>query len=353
MKKRADGLYQLSVMIGYNDNGTPKRRVVYGKTQREVSNKATELRLQYNMGIAVDSNITVGEWAQTWLKIYKSGVAFKTFQMYDGIVKNYVMQLGDLKLSKLKTVHLQNIINEHSHKYVTLKKFKQTMCQMLDQAIMNDIMIKNPAKGVKLPMLTSFREKRALSENEISSIKALRLDDKTMCFINILLYTGMRKGEALALHKNDVDKENMIINVCKTLVFKVNQSDIKDTTKTAAGVRTIPILDPLKDILFNYVDSINSELLFPTISGTTFTDTAYRRMWSKFENAIGTKEITAHIFRHNFATLLYNAGVDIKSAQAILGHKSIHVTMDIYTHLDKRKKEESASKLNTFLNTNY
>ena len=353
MKKRADGLYQLSVMIGYNNNGTPKRKVVYGKTQKEVNNKAAELRLQYSMGFEIDSNITVGQWATAWLKTYKSGVEYKTYEMYSGIIKNYVMQVGEMKLSKLKTVHLQNIVNANAEKSGTIKKFKLTISQILNQAVMNDIIHKNPAIGIILPTAETSHEKRALSDNEVSAIKTLDLDAKTKCFVYLLLYTGMRRGEALAITKNDINRTAMQISVCKSLVFKVNKSEIKDTTKTVAGVRTIPILDPLKNVLFNYVDSIDTDFLFTTMSGDTFSNTAYRRMWSKFERAIGTKKITAHIFRHNFATMLYNAGVDIKSAQSILGHKSIHVTMNIYTHLDKRKKDESTNKLNDFLKAVY
>ncbi|MCL2190062.1 MAG: tyrosine-type recombinase/integrase, partial [Defluviitaleaceae bacterium] len=98
-----------------------------------------------------------------------------------------------------------------------------------------------------------------------------------------------------------------------------------------------------------YVSQLDTELLFATLNGDTFTHTAYRRMFSKFVNAMGSNDITAHIFRHNFATILYNAGVDIKSAQNILGHSSISMTMDIYTHLDSKNKLVATSKLNSFL----
>ena len=70
--------------------------------------------------------------------------------------------------------------------------------------------------------------------------------------------------------------------------------------------------------------------MFPSVDGGTLSDTAYRHMWRRFETAMGTREITAHIFRHNFATLLYSAGVDIKSAQIILGYSSISVTFALY-----------------------
>lgn len=350
MKKRSDGRYQISIMIGYKTDGKPKRKLVYGRTQKEVQEKANELRMQYSMGLEIDNNITVADWADVWLKTYKRGVEYNTLEMYNGITKNYIIKpLGRLKLRDVKTAHLQQIVNENQSKSWVVKKFKLTVSQMLEQAAINDLIVRNPAKGLKLPITANNQGKRALTELEMEQVKSLYLDDKTRCYVYLLLYTGMRKSEALALTKNDIDRNRMEITVSKTLVFMSNKSIIKHNPKTKAGTRVIPILEPLRDVLFRYVDSVQTDMLFLTIAGKTVTDMAYRRMWEKFERAMGTKEITAHIFRHNFATILYNAGVDAKAAQHILGHSSISVTMDIYTHLDNRKRNEATEKLNAFL----
>lgn len=353
MKKRTDGRYQISLMIGYNDNGTPKRKVVYGKTQKEVTNKANELRMLHNMGVMIDSNIILGEWAGTWLKTYKSDVEYKTYQMYSAIVKNYIItQLGSMKLSDIKTAHLQKIVNENKHKAHTVRQFKLTISQIMEQAIVNDLIIKNPAKGLVLPVLETKRPKRALYSHEVEKIKTIKLNAQDKCFIYMLLYTGLRRGEALALMKSDIDINSMIITVNKALVFKNNQSEIKYNPKTKAGMRTIPILEPLKETLVSHIETSDRDLLFPSNSGGTMSEVGYRRMWERFCKAMGTKEITAHFFRHNFATILYNAGVDVKAAQAILGHSSISVTMDIYTHLNNQNKEFAKAKLNEFLTNN-
>ena len=350
MKKRPDGRYQLSVMVGYRDNGKPKRKIVYGKTQKEVNEKANELRAQANMGIKIDSNITVSEWASTWLKTYKGGVEYNTWKMYDITIRNMIdPYLGDIKLKELKTAHMQKVVNDNAQKLRSLEIFKITMHQILEQAILNDLTVKNPTKGLKLPTKNKAASKRALTNEEMQKIKKAELDARTRCFVFLLLYTGIRRGEALALTKNDVDFDSGIISINKNLIMKGNVSEIKDSPKTASGFRTIPILEPLKEILEQHINSIETDLLFTTQKGETITQTSYRRMWQKFEKAIGTKEITAHIFRHNFATILYNAGVDMKSAQQILGHSNINVTLDIYTHLDAQNKQNAADKLNLHL----
>ena len=350
MRKRPDGLYQLSVMVGYGPDGKPKRKVVYGKTQREVKEKAGTIQMQHNMGLELDNDITVSEWANRWLKTYKSGVEYKTYEMYSGIIKNYVVAiLGNMRLKDVKVAHLQDIVNQNSNKSWIVTKFKLTVSQMFEQAALNDLIIKNPAKGIKLPVILKHSKRRAFTDEEMHNIISLPLDKRTRCFIYLLLYTGARKSEALALTKGDICKETMQVTINKSLVFKSNQSEIKDNPKTQAGVRVIPILKPLRDVLFDYISSIDTDLLFPSQKGHTMTDTGYRRMWAKFVKAMDTSDITAHSFRHNYATILYNAGVDVKAAQSILGHSSISVTMDIYTHLSNQNRDEAASKLNSFL----
>ncbi|MCL1844519.1 MAG: site-specific integrase [Defluviitaleaceae bacterium] len=352
MKKRSDGRYQLSIMVGYNDNGTPKRKVVYGATQKEVNEKANTLRMQSSMGLRLDNNITVGEWADTWFDSYKSGVGYNSRRMYRGILDKYIIPtFGLRKLKDIKTAHLQKIVNDNADKPRAMEQFKLTTSQLFKQAIANDIVFKNPTDGVILPKAQKKQTKRALTADETKHIALLKLDLKTKFLVYLLMYTGMRKGEALALSRSDVDFDSGEITVNKSLLFMKNKSEIKMNPKTEAGTRTIPILEPLKPILRDYLASVKSEQLFTTKGGELFTVTAYRRIWEKFTRTMETKEITAHIFRHNFATTLYYAGVDVKTAQAILGHKSVTVTLGIYTHLDSKKKTEAAAKLNEYVST--
>ena len=159
-KKRYDDRYQIAVAIGYNSDGKIKRKLVYGKTQKEVQEKANELRMQHSMGIKIDTDITVSDWADTWLRTYKSGVGYNTIHMYSFIVENYIKaNLGHIKLKDLKTAHLQKIVNENSTKTRTMKQFKLTINQILEQALINDIIIKNPAKGISLPIANKENEK--------------------------------------------------------------------------------------------------------------------------------------------------------------------------------------------------
>ena len=179
----------------------------------------------------------------------------------------------------------------------------------------------------------------------------------------------MRRGEVLALTKKDIDLKNDKITVNKSLSFYKNTSIIKEP-KSKAGNRVIDILLPLKPYLESYLKSLDSLYLFCQTNGNLHTQTSYKRFWKgiylKINAAAGgkyhyegksktklvididaIKGLTPHRFRHNFATILYYAHVDIKEAQRIMGHSDIKILLEIYTHLDKQKSS-SKDKINSY-----
>ncbi len=175
----------------------------------------------------------------------------------------------------------------------------------------------------------------------------------------------MRRGEALALTWSDIDFKKRLLTVNKNLVFKENNSEIKQSPKTDAGNRIVPIPDKLIIVLEEFRQNCSAMQLFTMTSGDIMSRSSYAKFWAKIKKKIDNsvvlvtakdhintppKNITCHILRHSYATSLYYAGVDIKTAQKLLGHSSISVTMDIYTHLDVNNDDVNR-KLTNYLNT--
>ncbi len=362
-KIRKDGRYQDYVFLGYNADGSENRKWVYAYSERELDNKILEIKIAMAKGEFVkNDSMTVELWADLWLKNYKKGKQYKTFQMYETTLKNHIVkELGHIKLKDLKPFHLQGLINDRADQGLTktIINIKLTAKQMFEDAIDNDYMIKNPAKKLDMPFIEK-KEKRALTDEELDIISAAPLDLKQKVFIYILLYAGLRREEILALTKKDIDFKNNVIKVCKAINFKNNRPVLKSFTKSEAGIREIPILDPLKSILSKYVNEIKDIYLFePVTSNGLMTETSFRSFWSTIwrrlnkaaggsSKLIAFDKITPHILRHTYATMLYYAGVDLKQAQYLLGHASPEVTLKIYTHLDK-KKSAPTEKLNAYL----
>jgi integrase len=354
LKKRKDGRYKASITVGYTADGKQKRKYVYANSQRELNDKLAELRLKISKGIPVDeTEISLGEWAETWYKGYKTDVSINTLKMYRTILDRHILpELGHLKLKNIKTHHIQVLINEKSKKYKkhTLDIIRVTLLQIFDKAVQNDLIIKNPVEHVNVPN-TGKTERRALTEYEIEILKKTATTHRGGLFALTLLYTGIRRGEALALTWNDIDLNNRTISINKAAYFNGNQMDIK-TPKTKAGNRIIPIPDELYEALKKAKKTSTSVFNLNTQS-------AFKRMWDSFMTTANKiaggnskikaiERITPHMLRHTYATILYNAGVDIKSSQELLGHSDIKTTLQIYTHLEDKKRKETAEKINYY-----
>lgn len=370
-KKRPDGRYATSTIIGFNDNGKPKRKILYGRTIIELDKKVAEFKSLQNKGIIIDDNgMTVEQWSKKWLELYKADKTYNTYMMYKRTVNNHIIPtLGEIRLNSLKKHQIQELLNNtirNGHRR-TAELIKLTMRQIIKQAILEEYIYKDVTIGLSLPKKQKT-EKRAITEDEKNIIQSADLNLKERAFIDLLYYTGVRRGEALALMINDIDFINKKIHINKTLVIKDNTSEIKPSPKTDAGNRTIPIPTPLDKSLRQYISSINSMYLFTQNDGHIMSRSSFRRFWDNIMDKLniaagGTKyrrkgnqkplklisdDITPHMFRHTYATNLYYAGIDVKTAQYLLGHSSIKMTMDIYTHLDDNKISEAGDILNEF-----
>ncbi|MBE7055031.1 MAG: site-specific integrase [Ruminococcaceae bacterium] len=364
MKKRADGRYCKQILIGYKPDGTRRMRTIYGKTIKEVEKKLSEIHKQIDLGINLSDDLTVCQWGDTWLKTFKTDIANNTYVRYSGIVRNQINPIiGDLPLTGVRLHTLQKMINELSEQYApaTVKKIKDVLHQMFEQAVRSQYIAINPAECIAIPKFHQ-KNREVISMEHVKIIEEFCKDYKHGTFVMTLLYTGMRRGEILALRVQDIDFENEMIFVTKAVEFICNTPNIK-TPKTPKSNRAIPILNPLIPYLKKAVEGKEkTEFVFTGYDGNLYTKSSIQRLFkafnrdynryinrSKAEEEHETVHFTMHQFRHTFCTMMYDAGVDVKTAQDILGHSSVNVTLDIYTHLSREKKNINIDKMNSYI----
>ncbi|NYB73414.1 site-specific integrase [Sedimentibacter hydroxybenzoicus DSM 7310] len=349
LKKRSDGRYCKNVTVGRNEDGSLRRKMIYANTQKELDLKVAELTLQVDKGIIIDDKgMTVGEWAKKWYESYveKTTKAHNTKIKYENIVFNHIIPcIGYIKIKDLKQYQVQNMFNEKEQDGFTktIELMKLTLNQILEQAVENDYIYKNVAKGVRIKSYKA-PEKQPLTDEQINKIK--NTNHSMHNVILFLIYTGMRIGEAVALTWADVDFKNKIIHVTKTADFYNDEANTK-TPKTTASIRDIPIVEPLYKILECMFKETESIYVF-SYNGNMFKHGTLDKRKLYYCKKLGF-DFTFHQCRHTCATMLYNAGVGIKEAQNWLGHANIKTTMDVYTHLDKKNKESALSKMNEML----
>ncbi|PXV88373.1 site-specific recombinase XerD [Lachnotalea glycerini] len=358
-KKRKDGRYAANVIVGHDEDG---RRIyaptIYAHSIPELERLKAEIITQVNKGTyANDKGLTVGKWAKDWIVAYKNNVATSTYMNYENIIRNHLNAINDIRLMDLRKIDVQMLINSKSHSSETQRMIKITMNQMLEDAIDDGLVYKNVCRSIKVSKQNES-QKRALTDKEKEAIKKCEFTDKEQAFIDILLYTGMRRSEVLALSRKDIDYSNRCISVNKSLSW-AGGSHIKDP-KTIKSNRQVNMPINLSHSLERYINTIDTLYLFTGQNRTIMSSATFKRFWNDIFNKIncamgGTPKIiyqnkvtqhgiqvtdlTPHIFRHNYATMLYHGGVDVKEAQRLLGHSSIKVTLEIYTHLMENKTD--------------
>jgi len=372
-KRRKDGRLAEQVFIGYQPNGKRKWKTVYAKTEKELEAKVREIKNKIDSGLDLSrENITVGEWGLQWLKVYKNNVSGGTYAVYENSLRNHIIPaIGDTPIAKLKPIQVQAALNQilNEGHVRTAEFFKLTIKQMLQKAVSEGIVLKNICDDLE-KIKADRQEKRVLTEFERRCISRADFTKKERLFLDLLYYTGIRRGEALALSVADINREARTIHISHSLDIRENTPKLKEP-KTKAGYRDIPLPEHLFQELMEYISENNCFYLFTSKDRNLITRSSFRRMWDgilkktkqaaeelqKERKQTGAlSEITddsitftPHIFRHTYATNLYYAGIDIKRCQYLLGHSSLDITLEIYTHIDNKKNsEDAAEKINRF-----
>ena len=168
-------------------------------------------------------------------------------------------------------------------------------------------------------------------------------EPRARAFCALCLYAGLRREEALGVMWSDIDQHGL--NIRRAVTFVKNQPDPDHSLKSKAANRTIPIVDKLQKVL-NHTPRRNL-FIITNASGENITLTSFRRIWKYVTDAVPFS-VYPHMLRHTYATLLHDAGIDLKLAQYLLGHSDIKVTANIYTHIQNHATKAAALKLNHF-----
>ena len=370
--KRADGRLRSKVYLGDG-----KYKYVYAETQRELDRKVHEVKAKIGKGIDISAERdTFGEWAKLWLENKQPEISAKRYAAYSGNI-NHLSDLMPIQMSKLRAIDIQQVITKlynEGYAYQTLLSYRSICKQVFDLAIANRVCDFNPANAVKIPKNAEKTTKRALTDKEQEWI-CTPTNNRCHIAAMIMMFAGLRRGELIPLTWSDIDLEGRTIQINKSVEMVNSRPVVKPCGKTEAAMRNIRIPKYLCDYLRNYPH--NSMLVCPSASGEMLTESGWKRMWSSYMNELNFKfgdfsnlmdfekpssrfapkkvpmvipPFTAHWLRHTYITMLYLAGVDVMTAKEQAGHADIKTTMQIYTHLDAKYKNNQIDKLDDYLN---
>ncbi len=366
--QRSNGLWVCEVTLGYDANKKRIKKTVYSMDLEKLKKKLNDLKyLNDRSMVAEPSKYTVSDWLDFWLENYKKqSVKPTTYDMYHHACKSYIKpHIGHYKLDKLNPLVVQKFINDISQKGLnaknglslsSLKKIVITLSQAYNQAIKLGMLYQNPCDALVIPQ-KDVKESVAFTDDEQKRFLSNCPGDTT--FENLFIFafnTGMRMGEILALTWNDIDFKNNTVTVSKNLSV-VNDYDEGTTTKQKTIINTSTKNGTTREIPLTKkalasvehqkeFNKKNSPFVFYSTVGTPLQK---RNIYKAFDKIIEKSDIgspvTFHSMRHSFATRLLEKGADIKTVSNLLGHKSIQITLDIYSHVHEDLKLKTIALL--------
>ena len=334
MYKRPDGLYEKVLTI--DGVRLPPFR---GKTEKAVMQKILEYTGKVQKGRLFS------EVAEEWKEEHFKTIEYNSKKCYSPACRRTVESFGNMHIKDIKANAVNSFIVKFSKQGFSQKTVSIQLLVLklifTKACVDGDIEI-NPSTYIKVPKNLTKTKREMPTFEEIQIIK-----NSTTCsfglFAYFLLYTGCRKGEALALQYKDIDYTTQMIKVSKSAYYVGNNAEIKQP-KTQSGTREVILMNRLSNIL---PKGKPEHYIFGDSQGNPITAKKFLVMWKKYCEETGL-DLTPHQLRHAYATILFEAGLDEKDAQELKGHSNISTTHDIYTHISKMRKAKTAELLNNY-----
>ncbi|MFO1002250.1 MAG: tyrosine-type recombinase/integrase [Planctomycetaceae bacterium] len=360
--KRVDGRWVGSVSLGFDQNGKRIRKVVYGKTQKEVNDKLDNLKQQRKHGAkSIVGKDTVEGYLQRWLD---DDVAInrdeKTFQEYEGTVRLYITPfIGSIKLTKLTGEDLVGWQGKLARKKFTANMRLRSIRVLrngLNKAVKLRILPFNPVMALDKPKVVR-KEVVPLEPKVCHDLFAACQQHRLGDIIILAAMTGLRKGELFAIEWSAVNFADGVL-VVRRQVQELRGLKVKEP-KTNAGKRVVS-LDPVAiEALRSRLRKAKEEgfepdevpIVFPNIRGGYLRGSNFdRNVWYPIRDAVGIPDtFVFHDLRHTQASLLLAAGVDLKVIQKRLGHRDFATTANTYSHLLQGAQNEAIEKMSAMM----
>lgn len=356
--QRGDGLWLASVTVGRDENGKPIRKVAYAKSSQEATEKKQELLDKYKGGVIyIDADkVTVAQWMDKYLETYAApSVRINTLAGYKNAVKNHIKpKLGPIRLQKLRPLDIQNMVNQiiAGGGSPRLARAAYDVLRIaINKAIENEILIKSPYRGVKLPKIEPTKHTPLTEEEWTHLFKAAKPSPTMYAAVALLWATGITRSEILGLTWDDVDKKQLTVTIAKAVIYGASGPPVIGGPKAAARRRTLKITPAVlaalesqrtttKEMRLAAGDAWQkNNLVFPDKNGRLIDPREFGDMFKKVAKAAGLS-ITLHKLRHDLAT---HGDISIKDAQYQMGHSTSRMLLDTYTHRQRDSQQKIAA----------
>lgn len=367
IRKRSNGQWEGRIVIGHKADGSSIFKYVYGKTQKELTEKLRHTIGDYQgVELTEERRLTLGQWLIRWLEEYvRPTDRATTLDGYARDLRNHVLPtLGNRPIGSITTADVQRLYNALRENgrltlrkqygpglsNTTIRRVHTLLHQAMDAAVREHLIPANPVSGAEAPK-RHYKTMRVLNARQLDTlIKAIEREPIWHDFFYTELTTGLRRGEICGLRWGDFDSKEGTIKIQRT-VKRLHGEFVYDDTKTFAGERTIYLPESTADLLRMRKKEASSVWIFPNPlkpEEPTNPGSAYTKLKSILKES-GLPSIRFHDLRHTFATHALANGVDAKTLSGILGHTDASFTLDTYTHVTSDMKEKASQVIGDFM----
>ena len=347
LRKRPNGLWECTMMVDYQEDGKRRYKSFYGKSQKEAKDKAEAYKRDTAAGLYIDPNLTFQEWAQKWYEGYKDSVSPTTYESYGYTLKTLIGAFGRRKLNSIKALDVEQFLkglraDGKSDSYLT--KCRGMLYQIMHKAEANDLIHKNPVRfAEKMKAHKPVKRKEAFTQEEVKILMEQLPDNKVGHTIRLMLATGMRTQEVLALEPQHIEPDGSCIHI-RQAVNMVWGKPYIGPPKTANSVRDVPVPPNIRPCAVFLREQAGTFVWESPIPGQPVNPSHFR---DKYRNALlrisGVRMLTPHSCRHTYVSQLQAMGVDMETIQSMVGHADLEMTQH-YLHVQEEVRQAAAEK---------
>jgi integrase len=361
IRQRKDGYWEVKLTLP-----SGKRKSYSASSEEAALQKLEEERHKLYQGVPISGERwKVGDFLDTWLQNIKASIRPSTWERYHDFVRLHIKpEVGNIQLSQLSPSHIQALYTKASQKGLaarTVYHLKTVLHTALADAMTKKLIAYNPTEGTRPPKIEP-KEMKTFSQEEVNRFFAAMKGDRLEALYVLAIWTGMRQGELLALRWSAVDLDTRELSVVASLRYRHQQFTFQPP-KTEKGKRRIKIAPMAVEALrahkarqaderlklgqhWQGAEKREDDLVFTNhVGGPMDASNLLKYCFYPALKKAGLPRIRFHDLRHTFATLQLKAKTPAKTVSTMLGHSTIAITLDTYTHDDLEEQDEALAAM--------
>ena len=353
--QREDGIWICQIMIGYRPDGKRDIRTFCGKTRKEVIARRDAFKKKRADGLLATEDLRFDEFAAIWFENHKDNITPTTQESYRYTLRILTDYFGRQKLVDIKAMNIEQFLKKlrrEGRSDSSLAQCRGMLFQIFNKAAANDLVMKNPVQYADKTRKQPKKRKEAFTTDEVRAMLRDLPENQVGWSIRLLLCTGMRGQELLALEPRHIAQDGSTITIEQALVRVKGSVDI-GTPKSQDSYRTIPVPENVR-YCAKLLRNTNNRFIWesPKNPGKPCNPSHFSKQFKMaVGNVEGVRVLTPHCCRHTYVSQLQALGVSIETIQSIVGHADMDMTRH-YLHVQENIRKEAVARFSEAFSRN-